>query len=275
MELGCCMLTSQHVGEPPEADCLSPFASCVNNRDVLRQNLLRSPDVAPLGVRVYENQRSAAAAYNDALAKAGSKDRYTAFVHQDVYLPRGWLATLEGSIDLLSSRDPSWGVLGCYGVTASGEHFGHVYSNGLGVLGKPFHRPVRVRTLDEIVLVVRNLPGLRFTANHPGFHMYGADICLHAEQLGLHCYAIDNYCVHNTRYDYALPLAFYQGYRAILRSFPAALPVTTPCALVSRHREWRMLISLLRQELARRRGRLRIAERLADPLSATGTLCGD
>ena len=257
------------------ADGVSPFATCVNSHEVLRHNLLRSPDVAALGVRTYENQRSAAAAYNDALAKAAADTRYTVFVHQDVYLPGGWLARLEETVDLLSSRDPSWGVLGCYGVTASGEHVGHVYSNGLGVLGKSFGQPIRVRTLDEIVLVVRSLPGLRFTANHPGFHMYGADICLRAEQLGLHCYAIDNYFVHNARYDYALPLAFYQGYRAVIRHFPGALPVTTTCATVPSHRGWPIPIRLLYYELARRAGRLRVAERLADPVSAAEALCVD
>lgn len=252
---------------------MSPFATCVNSHDVLEQNLLRSPDVAVLGVRTYESQRSAAAAYNDALAKATPDVRYTVFVHQDVYLPGGWLARLDESIERLSSRDPSWGVLGCYGVTASGEHAGHVYSNGLGVLGRPFDEAVKVRTLDEIVLVVRNLPDLGFTPSHPGFHMYGADICLRAEELGLRCYAADNYCVHNTRYDTGLPLAFYEGYRAIARRFPGALPVTTPCISVPSRRGWPLPVRLLYYEVARRMGRLRMTERLADPTSATGVPC--
>lgn len=243
---------------------MCPFVSCVNNRDLLERNLCRSPDVVALGLRIYENSRSAASAYNDALAKAEPGSAYTIFVHQDIYLPEGWLAKLRWDIARLTVHDPSWGVLGCYGVTSTGQGEGHVYSNGLGVLGRSFERPIRVRTLDEIVLVVQHVPSLRFTDGHPGFHLYGTDICLRAEQLSLSCYVVNDLCVHNARSDSALPLAFYQSYLAVMRNFPKALPVKTPCATIT-NSVWPMRMTLLRQRLARLAGRARIVERLADP----------
>lgn len=249
-----------------KAQSVGPFVTCVNNYDVLRRNLLRSPDVAALGLRSYEKQRSAAAAYNNALEDVVAGSDYTIFVHQDVYLPPGWLDKLEKNVAHLGARDGSWAVLGCAGITHDGRAAAYVYSNGHGVSGEPFGQPVRVRTLDEIVLVVRHAPGLRFTESHPGFHMYGTDICLRAEQLGLNCYAIDNYCVHNTRRQSGLPVDFYWGYLAIKKHFPDALPVKSTCAEVTDRTSLPFLVRLLRQELARRRGRARPAvERVDDP----------
>jgi len=248
-------------------DVISPFATCVNSHDIFRRNLFRSPDVAALGARIYENQRSASSAYNDALANASPGSGYTIFVHQDVYLPEGWLDRLRSIVASLSGYDRSWAVLGSFGVTHAGEYAGHVYGNGVGVLGRPFGQPVKVRTLDEIVLVVRHIPGLRFTGAHPGFHLYGTDICLRAEQLNLSCYVADNYCIHNTRLQSFPPGGFYSGYLAIMRHFPAALPVKTTCATVTGS-PWPMRRLILRQMIAKFRGKARVVGRLADPTAA-------
>lgn len=245
-------------------DAASPFATCANDRDILNQNLLRSPDVVALGVQIYENQRSAASAYNSVLAKASPESEFTIFVHQDVYFPPGWLSRLKETIARLNTDDPSWAVLGCFGVTHTGQPVGRVYTSAGRHAGPPFGNPVRVRTLDEVVLVVRHVPGLRFTDSHPGFHMYGTDICLRAERLKLSCYVIDNVCVHNKGYVTGLPLAYYEGHCAIMKHFPEALPVKSPCALVT-NTAWPLRIRLLRQRIARIRGRARVVESLPDP----------
>lgn len=261
---GCCTLIIRAAGVPVNAQSVTPFVTCVSNRDVLRQNLLRSPDVAALGVRTYERQQSAAAAYNDALANAGREGEFTIFLHQDMYLPAGWLDRLNAIVARLAIDDPSWGVLGCYGITESWGRIGHVYSNGYGVLGRSYETPAKVRTLDEIVLVVRHVSGLRFTDGHPGFHLYGTDICLRAEQLGLNCYAIDNYCVHNTRQQSYFPLQFYSGYCAVRRNYPAALPVKTACTNVMSSL-WPIRRTFIRQRIAKLRGMAPVTERLPDP----------
>jgi hypothetical protein len=215
-------------------------------------------------VRTYEDQSSVAHAYNDAFSKAAPGAEFSILVHQDMYFPEGWLNRLQEDIRFLSGQDPSWAVLGCFGVTRTGEEFGHLYSNGHGVIGRPFGRPIKVRTLDEIVLVVRHISGLHFTQTHCGFHLYGADICLRAEQLGLNCYAIDNFCVHNTRDLTVLPSGFYERYQAIVRNFPAALPVATTCTQVASS-GWPFRYRLFRDRIRKLRGSVRVVERLPDP----------
>ena len=64
------------------------------------------------------------------------------------------------------------------------------YSTGLGVLGGNFADPIRVRTLDEIVLITRKSTGLVFDDTLPDFHFYGTDICLRSELQGRSCYII-------------------------------------------------------------------------------------
>jgi hypothetical protein len=83
----------------------------------------------------------------------------------------------------------------------------------------------------------------------------------------MNCYAIDDFCVHNTRHSTVLPLAYYEGYAAIARNFPAELPIRTPCATVtgSTSSIW---ITLLRQRIARILKGRRTVERLENATEA-------
>ena len=66
--------------------------SVTNNEDVLKSCLLNSPDLAEASeVILQKGYRSAAVAYNSAIDKA--KTDLLVFLHQDVYLPRGWAAS--------------------------------------------------------------------------------------------------------------------------------------------------------------------------------------
>jgi hypothetical protein len=51
--------------------------------------------------------------------------------------------------------------------------------------------PSEVVSLDEVCLILRKDSFLQFDDNLGGYHLYGADICLQANQSGLRCYAID------------------------------------------------------------------------------------
>ena len=105
--------------------------AAVNDRRVLEQSLLRSPDVGTASrVFVQEGFASAASAYNGALAQLTSG--IAVLAHQDVYLPAGWLGELEAALGTLSTLDPEWGVLGVYGTTPAGASAGYTYSVGLG-----------------------------------------------------------------------------------------------------------------------------------------------
>ena len=211
------------------------FVAAVNSREVLEQNLLASPCLKSKSgheVLIQEHYASAAAAYNDALRKAANN--LIVFVHQDVFLPDAWLSQLEANLQRLEEKDPGWGVIGCWGARADGELCGHIYSSGLGVLGRAVDQAVAVQTLDEVVLIVRRDSGLSFDETLPHFHFYGTDICMRAAEQGRRCYAISAFCIHNTRQLLRLPDEFYACYAHVKRSWKSRLPIQTSCIRVSR-----------------------------------------
>ena len=67
--------------------------------------------------------------------------------------------------------------------------------------------PAPVATLDELLLILPKGTPLRFDPNL-GFHLYGADLCLQAAELGLAVVAIEVPCQHNTRH-FLLPPDFF------------------------------------------------------------------
>jgi hypothetical protein len=84
---------------------------CVaNDAAKLACNLRRSPDIGTYDIplTVLWNEASASAAYARAMRDAQAE--FLIFVHQDVYLPRGWFKKLEREIDQLFEIDPEWAV---------------------------------------------------------------------------------------------------------------------------------------------------------------------
>lgn len=211
------------------------FAVAVNNRAVFRNNFLASSCLRrPHNheILAQEGFTSAARAYNDAIDR--SANDLIVFVHQDIFLPGRWLQQLTLALDWLRNSDPRWGVAGSYGKTVDGRGWGHVYSSGRGVIGKPLERPVPVQTLDEIVLILRKSSGLRFDERIPHYHFYGADICLSAAKGGMTSYAISAFCIHNTQQNLVLPKEFYECYRELKRIWRDCLPIQTTCIRVSK-----------------------------------------
>ncbi len=224
-----------HLPNAMSSPLIVTFVVAVNSRDVLRQNLLASPCLRGSHahqVILLEGFTSAAQAYNSALNDCVND--IVVFVHQDVYLPGAWLLDLSASLNLLAKSDPEWGVLGCWGHTQQGRGFGFVYTNGHGVDGEPFERPMPVQTLDEIVLIIRRSSNLRFDGDLPDFHFYGTDLCLAAASKGKKCYAISAFCIHNARWYHSYPEAFYRCYRHIKNSWREYLPIQTSCIRISR-----------------------------------------
>jgi glycosyltransferase involved in cell wall biosynthesis len=211
------------------------LVAAVNNKAVLQDNLLaspciRNPEITELLLQ--EGFSSASAAYNDALEK--SRNDVIVFAHQDMYFPESWVFDLGRSLQWLEREDAAWGILGCFGVTANKTRYGRVYSAGLGLIGNAIERPTRVRTLDEIVLIIRQSSGLNFDVSLPGFHFYGADICLRALSRGMYNYSLPAFCVHNTQLNPTLPPDFYNCYYHFKRLWFDELPVHTSCITVSK-----------------------------------------
>ena len=241
------------------------FVVAVNSPEVLQRNLLASPCLASgkHELVLQEGFNSAAKAYNHGLAQCSNE--LVVFVHQDVFLPEGWDAVVESSIRTIEAADPNWGVAGCWGIADDQSKFGHLYTPGEKIIGRPMDQPERVRTLDEVVLIVRKSSRLAFDEQLPAFHFYGADICLAAKSKGMNCYAISAFCVHNSQQYFEYPKDFSDSYRIFKRKWARQLPIQTSCICVSRF-DWDLQKRAVKRVMLRinRRHRQR-GPRLPDP----------
>lgn len=224
------------------------IVAAVNDDSVLNENLKRSPAIAAGAVPVLtlRNQPSAAAAYNRAL-DATDHD-IVVFAHQDVYLPAPWLDQLGAALAMLERHQPPWGVIGLFGVTASGEGVGHVWSSGIGrELGTAFAAPIEAVSIDEMVIVLRRASGLRFDDSLPGFHLYATDLCLAARAAGAGVYVVHAPAVHNSVPVRTLRGTYLDAYRYLKKKWAFLLPIRTPIAPITRYElgfwraEWRRL----------------------------------
>lgn len=205
----------------------------VNSDDLLHNNLLRSGEAdSAKEIVVQRDAVNIGKAYNAGLAECTAD--IVVFAHQDVYLPAGWSKNLHHTIGRLTLDDPNWGVAGVFGMTASGNGTGHVYSTGLRqFVGQSIDEPIQVRTLDEMVLVLRRSAGLSFDERLPGFHLYGTDICLEAEARGMRSYVVPCFTFHNSRGIRRLPLSFWRAYLYIRWKWIESLPIQTPCTRIT------------------------------------------
>jgi len=239
--------------------------------------LFRSPNIhfTPVTqILLKENWPSAARAYNAAIDEAVND--IVVFVHQDIFLPEGWLSKLARCLDAMKQSGIDWGILGCFGVNASAPRgVGRIYSTGWGRIGRFITQPGAVETLDEIVLVLRKSSGLRFDEGLPHFHLYGADICLTARSVGKTSYAFPGYCVHNTNQLLRLPGEFDACYRYLKQKWSQFLPVHTSCIKISRF-DGPLHVRRLKETVATIRGKAdRPVSRFADPTPFANDVFGE
>ena len=144
---------------------------------------------------------------------------------------------LDQAVGQLATMDPTWGVVGVFGVTRATEpeYRGHCYSTGLrAVLGKSFSEPIEAQSLDELVLVVRRSSGLSFDGELPGFHLYGTDICLRAATKGLRTYIVPAFCVHNSNGVKYYPVEFSARLLPPPEKWWPQLPIITCCTTITK-----------------------------------------
>jgi hypothetical protein len=240
------------------------LAAAVNNDEIVRSCLLKSPDAGAFDeVLLQRGFDSAATAYNDAVEKA--KNDVVVLTHQDVYLPAGWLSRIGQIVERLNGTQPNWAVLGPYGVTPAGAVAGHLYCvANHGILGSPFNEPVEVATLDEVVLLLRKSSGVRFDPDLPGFHFYGTDVCLGARSRHLKCFAVPAFCVHNADEYGMFPGSFWKSYRFMRRKWRAQLPFRTSCIEIESSL-FHPLFYALRRFLWLQKAARPLAKRVSDP----------
>jgi hypothetical protein len=129
-----------------------------------------------------------------------STARYPILCHQDVFADQGAGASeLLTALRDLDARDPSWVVAGNTGVMRSGRLLRRVVDRHGGSTGESL--PLPAVTLDENFLVFNRRNNPRCSADVTGFHLYGADVCLHALNSGGSAYVIDFAVTHRGRSD--------------------------------------------------------------------------
>jgi hypothetical protein len=121
-----------------------------------------------------------------------------------------------------------------------------------------------VETLDEVILIFRKSSNLRFDPMLPGYHMYGADICLEAQSRGRKNYAVSALCIHNTNTYVMFPAAFWKSYWFVRKKWRSRLPIQTSCIEITRW-GWPAIRANVVRAGSLARGRLKKVNRAADP----------
>lgn len=140
-----------------------------------------------------ENVMDAFSAVNLFLSR--SRGKSVIITHQDTRLTHDGRQVLESRLRALESIDPSWGAAG----NACGFGFGNHalrITDPYGTDRKLGSFPQAATALDENFIVLRKDASLGVSHDLSGFHLYGADLCIHAHLRGLTCYAIDFHLTH-------------------------------------------------------------------------------
>jgi 2-polyprenyl-3-methyl-5-hydroxy-6-metoxy-1,4-benzoquinol methylase len=217
------------------------FVACVNDEARLQDNLLASPCLR--GATIHEiitvrGARSVGEALQAALAQAIHP--LVVLVHQDVYLPAGWVQQFQSQWKLAEQRFGRVGLLGVYGASLDPATPGEVRRTGhladRNRLLRDGVGPAMVDTLDEVLLAMPRGTPLRISPGL-GFHMYGSDLGCRARELGLRVVAVDAPLFHNSLLGDALPAAFHESVARFRDVWRSRLPVATNCGLMEAPRE--------------------------------------
>ena len=243
------------------------IVTAVNDEEILRNNLARSPMIASGSVEIIVEygHKSAAAALNRGIQRTSAE--LMILVHQDVYLPGGWDAKLLCAAKGLRSAGESWGALGVWGIKQNGGFAGRVWCTGSGrEFAAPMVGVCEAVSIDEIVIVLNRSGGLQFDEQLPGFHLYATDIVRQAHHRGLKAYVFDAPVVHNSRCNPNVYDRLYRSaYRYMQRKWREELPLPTCVAPITRYGHWDIRKRWLKAEIRRVLGHANAGPRHQDP----------
>lgn len=126
-----------------------------------------------------------------------AQGKYVILCHQDILLHDNNKADLKRCIEEMDRIDPKWGVLANAGGINLRWSVAHITEKS-GKRHKETLLPLKVVSVDENFMLVKNDANLALSSNLSGFHMYGTDICLIADVLGYSAYVIDFNLIHKS-----------------------------------------------------------------------------
>jgi len=203
------------------------FVACVNDDEQLAANLARSPFLrggGPHELLVFRGCASAAEGLNAGIEQA--RNELVVLVHQDVYLPESWPARMASQWRTARDQGGPVGIAGVFGVLDRRVPF--------DAIGRVVHRdrllshrhlPSDVDGLDELLMVVPKDTPLRVEAAL-GWHLYGTDLALQAQQRGLRVVVLDATCHHNSLTG-RVPSQYRHSERVLARKWEDRLPIHT------------------------------------------------
>lgn len=204
------------------------LAAAVNEEDVLENNLLASDDIksGALKLHTYRGYKSAAAAYNKAISELDDQCDWIGFVHQDVYLPIGFLDILSQQLDALTRQDDKAAIAGFFGGISQNKNAGKVWCSGNNQqFSGTLTTPAKVNVLDEYFILMKTDKGLSFDIDLPGFHLFGTDICKEAQKKGLSCWVVEVPVVHNSRRVVTLDKYYREAWLYMQKKWAHSLPI--------------------------------------------------
>jgi hypothetical protein len=151
-----------------------------------------------------------------------AKGEYIILCHQDILLHDHTINELESRIDEMNALDPAWAIL----ANAGGVNLKYVakhMTQRTEIRSVETDLPLKVQSVDENFILVKNTANLALSHNLSGFHMYGTDICLIGDALGFNAYIIDFHLTHKSggnvdRDFYQLRANLIKKYRYAFRS---------------------------------------------------------
>ncbi|WP_220719834.1 hypothetical protein [Agarivorans litoreus] len=126
-----------------------------------------------------------------------SDANYIILCHQDILLNFDDKEKLESELRELDQIDPNWGLCGNAGYIDF-KHYAMRISDPHGENINVGNFPAQVKSLDENFIIVKKESALSISKDLSGFHLYGTDMCIIAEILGLRSYVIDFHLLHNS-----------------------------------------------------------------------------
>ncbi len=179
-------------------------AVAMNNLLQYQNNVAASPELASndMGHQLLPMTGAQNMAQAWEHAKLHAAHDWIVLVHQDVYLPTDWLQQIQYAWhEAEAELGQQIGVLGVAGMR-------HLGNETVSYLGRCIDRvatyspaaplPSIADSLDELVLVYRKDRFLPVMSPELGFHFYGTDSVLKAQEVDLVAAVVDVPCFHNS-----------------------------------------------------------------------------